>query len=34
MDSFFKRYKLKRPVLAPTEKVGDFDSKEVDCAQC
>lgn len=32
MDSFFKRYKLKRPVLAPTEKVGDFDSKEVDCA--
>ncbi|MGC8890840.1 MAG: hypothetical protein ACP5PC_09170 [bacterium] len=32
MEELLRRYKLKRPVLAPTGKVGDFDSKEVDCA--
>jgi len=32
MENYLRRYKLGRPVLAPTENEGDFDSKEEDCA--
>ena len=32
MHAYLRRYKLGRPVLSPTKNEGDFDSKEVDCA--
>lgn len=32
MESYLRRYKLGIPILAPTKNNGDFDSKEVDCA--